>query len=255
LVLRRAPAVAVLDAHRWEPLRIGDQGPGPRNPDADCLILVRRIVFTTLAGIGSAAGFIAVRRWHQRWGATDPEIAAQMPGDNLLKSAAFQATRAITISATPPEVFPWLLQVGFGRAGFYSYDLLDNLGRPSAREILPQFQSARVGDVAAPMAKPSNEKNSFRISLLDPPTSLVWSKRDSTWAWCLTPTEDNSTRLVTRLRARYELTPFLPVTLLLMELGDYPMMRKMLLGLRQRAEATARASAAPPTSNPTTAAN
>jgi hypothetical protein len=218
-------------------------------------MLMRRIVFTAMAGIGSAVGFVAVRRWHQRWGATDLEVAAQMPGDSLLKSAAFQATRAITISATPPEVLPWLLQVGFRRAGFYSYDLLDNLGRPSARELLPEFQSARVGDVAAPMAEPSNEKNSFRISVLDPPRSLVWSKRDSTWAWCLTPTEDNSTRLVTRLRARYELTPSLPVTLLLMELGDFPMMRKMLLGLRQRAEAAARARATPPTSDPTTAAN
>jgi hypothetical protein len=64
-----------------------------------------------------------------------------MPGDDLLERAHFVATRAISISASPEQVWPWLVQVGFGRAGFYSYDLVDNLGRPSARIILDDFQS------------------------------------------------------------------------------------------------------------------
>lgn len=162
-----------------------------------------------------------------------------MPGDDLLDGAAFTATRAVSIAAPPGRVWPWLLQVGFGRAGFYSYDLLDNLGRPSATEILPDFASVAVGDVAAPMASPANDQNSFVVAEAVEPSVLVWSKPDSTWAWKLTADDAGGTRLVTRLKARYQLGPFLPVTLMLMEVGDFPMMRRMLVGIRSRAETQA----------------
>ena len=197
---------------------------------------------TVLTGMGAAValtGVAALRRWHQRWGATDEEVAGQMPDDELVNPAAFTATRAITISAPPGVVWPWLVQVGFGRAGFYSYDLLDNLGRPSTRRVLPEYQSPCVGDLAAPMASPANEANSFQVALVEPPTALVWAKPDSTWSWRLTPLDGGGTRLVTRLKAQYRLTPFLPVTVLLLEIGDFPMMRRMLLGIRERAEAAA----------------
>ena len=82
------------------------------------------------------------RRWHLRWGATPAEARAAMPGDELVPVSHFTATRAITIEARPCDVWPWLTQVGYGRAGFYSYDLLDNLGRPSATAIMPQWQRA-----------------------------------------------------------------------------------------------------------------
>lgn len=183
------------------------------------------------------------RRWHLAWGATPDEVAAVMPGDQTLDRAAFVATRALTVAAPPAEVWPWLVQVGFGRAGFYSYDLLDNLGRPSAREILTEFQHPAVGDLAAPMAAPPDDRTSFRVAEVDPPNNLVWAKPDSTWSWLLTDDGDGGTRLVTRLTARYELDPFLPVTLALMEVADFPMMRRMLLGIRERAESgTARPS-------------
>jgi hypothetical protein len=224
---------------------VRDQGLWSIGQLAPCLVNMHTIAITSAAAAGSA-GFLAFRRWHQRWGATDAEVSAKLPGDDMLTSAGFTATRAITIAATPSQVWPWLLQVGFGRAGFYSYDLLDNLGRTSATQILPEFQSPLLGDRAAPMAQPANDTNSFRIAALDPPTTLVWSKPDSTWSWHLSPTDSGSgTRLVTRLRARYELTPLLPVTLLLMEIGDFPMMRKMLLGLRRRAEAAAHQDSRP----------
>jgi hypothetical protein len=74
------------------------------------------------------------RWWHLRWGATPAEARAGMPGDDLVPVSHFTATRAITIKAQPGEVWPWLTQVGYGRAGFYSYDLLDNLGRRPRRE-------------------------------------------------------------------------------------------------------------------------
>jgi hypothetical protein len=77
------------------------------------------------------------RPWHTRWGATRAETRSVMPGDEYFPGAQFQATRAITIAAPPNRVWPWLMQVGFGRAGFYSYDLLDGLGHPSAELVLP----------------------------------------------------------------------------------------------------------------------
>jgi len=177
------------------------------------------------------------RRWHLAWGATKAEAQGVMPGDDILGRSHFTATRAITIGAPPAAVWPWLVQVGFNRAGFYSYDLLDNLGRPSAKQLLPEFQEVTVGDLAAPMASPPNEKNSFIVASLDRPHRLVWSKPDSTWSWLLTQQADGGTSLVTRLKSRYDANGFLPVTLLLMEVGDFPMMRRMLLGLRSRAEA------------------
>jgi hypothetical protein len=87
------------------------------------------------------------RRWHLHWGATLAEARAATPGDALVPVSHFTATRAITIEARPSEVWPWLAQAGYGRAGFYSYDLLDNLGRPGATAIMPQWQRAHVGDV------------------------------------------------------------------------------------------------------------
>jgi hypothetical protein len=179
------------------------------------------------------------RSWHLGWGTTDAEAIAAMPGDGLLSRAQFVATRAVTIDAAAEDVWPWLVQTGFGRAGFYSYDWLDNLGRPSASTILPEFQAAGIGDVAAPMAEPANDHTSFRIVEMRRPHELVWAKPGSTWSWLLVSEGPGRTRLVTRLKARYEASPLLLLSVLLMEVGDFPMMRRMLLGISRRAEALA----------------
>ena len=176
------------------------------------------------------------RRWHLHWGATPAEACAAMPGDGLVPVSHFTATRAITIEARPCDVWPWLTQAGYGRAGFYSYDLLDNLGRPSATAIMPQWQQARVGDMAAPMASHPTPGTSFRVADAEPDTCLVWTKPDSTWAWTLTPLAQGRTRLVTRLRQRYRPTPGGLLTAILAEFADFAMMRKMLLGIKSRAE-------------------
>jgi len=204
---------------------------------------VRGFVLGAGAAAAAAGGFARYRAWHLRWGATDAEVNAAMPGDDLLGPAAFTATRAITIDAAPADVWSWLVQVGFGRAGFYSYDWADNLGRRSARELLPEYQSPRPGDLAAPMAEPADERTAFTVAVAEEPEVLVWIKPDSTWAWRLTDSGAGQTRLVTRLKARYEPGPFLPVTVLLMEVGDFPMMRRMLQGLAERAEAADRRTA------------
>jgi hypothetical protein len=185
------------------------------------------------------------RHWHLRWGATRSEVAAAMRGDELVPVSHFTATRAITVDAPPEAVWPWLIQVGYRRAGFYSYDLLDNLGRPSARTVLPEWQTLRSGDIAAPMANPPTPATSFVIVDADPPGQLVWAKPDSTWSWILRAMPDGRTRLVTRLRQRYRAAPATLITVILAEFGDYPMMRKMLLGIKQRAETVATARTSP----------
>ena len=178
------------------------------------------------------------RRWHLHWGATPAEAQATMPGDDLVPVSHFTATRAVTIRARPGDVWPWLTQVGYGRAGFYSYDLLDNLGRPSAAAIMPQWQRADVGDLAAPMASHPTPGTSFRVADAEPGARLVWAKLYSTWAWTLAPLAPGRTRLVTRLRQRYQPTPAGLLTIILAEFGDFAMMRKMLLGIKTRAEAS-----------------
>ena len=176
------------------------------------------------------------RRWHLRWGATQAEASQAMPGDDLVPVSHFTATRAITIEAPPGDVWPWLVQAGYGRGGFYSYDVIDNLGRPSATSVLPQWQRVHAGDVAAPMASRPTPSTSFLVADAEPDAYLVWSKPDSTWAWTLTPLAPGRTRLVTRLRQRYRPTPAGLLTVVLAEFGDFAMMRKMLLGLKSRAE-------------------
>src|SRR5437868_4353687 len=88
-----------------------------------------------------------IRPWQLRWGATDEEVARAMSGDDVVKQPTFNATRAVTITARPEEIWPWLIQIGVTRAGWYSYDWLDNLGHPSAERIIPEFQHLAVGDV------------------------------------------------------------------------------------------------------------
>jgi hypothetical protein len=152
-------------------------------------------------------------------------------------------TRALTINAPPEQVWPWIVQIGIGRAGFYSYDWLDNLGRPSANEILSEWQHPQVGDLAAPMSpftKSPTDATAFRVAGLEVNRWLLWEQRLSTWVWVLEPVGESRTRLVTRIRARYDWSgPLAIVWLLLMELGDFPMMRKQLVGIKERAETLA----------------
>jgi hypothetical protein len=177
-----------------------------------------------------------LRRWHQRWGTTAEERAAVMPGDDLVPDCQYVINRAVTIEVPPAAVWPWLVQVGFGKAGFYSHDLLDNAGHRSADQILDEHQHPVVGDWV-PMFTKVNETTAFRIAQIQPPYQLLWVKPDSTWAWRLRLV-GTQTRLLTRLRIQYRWhrPAEAAFSLVLNEFGDFPMMRRMLLTLKARAE-------------------
>ena len=178
-----------------------------------------------------------LRPWHRRWGATRAEVSEPMPGDDLFRRAQLQCTRAITIAATPEEVWPWLVQVGCLRAGWYSDDLLDNLAHPSARELVPELQDLEIGKWL-PMAPTPSATSAFVVDSLEVPRWMLWRTPSSSWAWRLVPLPDGSTRLVTRLHAVYDWHRVSTVLWMpLMEFGDFPMMRRMLRGIRERAEA------------------
>ena len=181
------------------------------------------------------------RRRHLRWGSTNDEVASTMPGDGRFSVAQFVATRSITIDVEPAGVWPWLVQVGCGRAGFYSNDLLDNLARPSATTILPELQHLEIGQWVpmSPSATPT-DRTALRVDSFETASWLLWVKPDSTWSWLLTPTTSGGTRLVTRIHAVYDWShPFTAVLgVVLMEFGDFAMMRRMLRGIKSRAETT-----------------
>jgi hypothetical protein len=195
-----------------------------------------RVTWWLAAGAAALAAYLLwIRPWHLRWGATDEELARAMLGDEIVKRPTFNATRAVTIEAQPAETWPWLVQVGCKRAGWYSYDWIDNLGTPSAERIVPELQNLKIGDTV-PMSP--NGTQGLTVKAIDSNRSMLWvSKNENcTWAWALYNSDQNHTRLVTRVRMRYRwLSPWMAFNLLF-DPGDYVMMRKMLLGLKRRAE-------------------
>jgi hypothetical protein len=147
--------------------------------------------------------------------------------------------RAIEIYAAPEAVWPWLVQAGCLRAGWYSNDLLHNLGRPSASTILPDLQHLAIGQWVPMAPSRPTDRTALKVHSFGVNSWLLWTKPDSTWSWQLTPTPTRGTRLVTRIRTTYDWHH--PATALfgvvLMEFGDFAMLRRMLRGIKARAEA------------------
>jgi len=176
-----------------------------------------------------------IRPWQLHWGATPTEVAQPMAGDEIVKTPTFNATRAVTIRAQAEHIFPWIVQMGVTRAGWYSIDLLDNMGKPSAEVILPQFQHPQVGDVI-PMS-PDGKQGTYLKSFV-PNQWMLWGDKDgdSSWVWGLYPLDDTHTRLVTRIRMQYRWFSPAIVFGLLVEFTDIIMMRQSMLGIQRRAE-------------------
>lgn len=176
-----------------------------------------------------------IRPWQLRWGATDEEVAQSMPGDDIVQHPTFRATRAVTMRTRPEEIWPWLVQIGCTRAGMYSYDWLDNAGIPSAQRIIPEFQHLAVGDFI-PLIP--NGKQGMWVKSFDPNHWMLWvAKEDkATWFWGLYRQNEGHTHLITRLRVHYIWTLPWILYYLLQDVGDIVMMRKCMLGIKQRAE-------------------
>ena len=159
-----------------------------------------------------------------------------MPGDDVAASPQLNATRAITIDASPEDVFPWLTQMGFGKAGWYSYDLVDNLGRQSARTLHPDWQVDSVGDLVP------GGPIEFTVFALEPNRTFCIVVEKSFLVFSLSFVlngEAGRTRLVSRARASARGAVGGAFVRWLLGPGDGLMVRRQLLGIKERAEALA----------------
>ena len=185
------------------------------------------------------AGYLLIYRPLQlRWGATGEEVARVMPGDEIQRQPIFNATRAVTINARPEQVWPWLVQIGYKRAGWYGYDWIDNDGIPSADRIIPELQHLKVGD-DMPIWKGIN----YKVVAVDPNRSLVWESQSGhdSMVLALYPLDASHTRLVWRKHdAPYNWTsPYIIVPQLFSDLSDLIAIRQNMLGIKERAEGAA----------------
>jgi hypothetical protein len=233
--------------------------------------VIRTALFAVLSAViaASAVYFLVVRPKVKAWGVDPAESDLSLPGDDLVPDPSAIETRGITIEAPASAVWPWLVQMGYERAGWYSYDALDNKNA-SADRILPEFQHLVAGEIM-----PTHPGGGFRIEIVEPEKALVlffdtelvkqqlgtaeaegktelpttglkatgalgrtaFPDFAASWAFYLRPTDDGKTRLVERFRAR---TPGNgPATAVLGEImgtGIVLMTRKQMLGIKERVE-------------------
>jgi hypothetical protein len=192
-----------------------------------------------------------------RWGATDKEIVDLLPGDDLIAEPNLAATRAITVRCAPDVVWPWIVQLGQGRGGFYSYDFLENLlglDIHSAERIVPEWQRLEVGDDVRLAATVG-----LRAAIVEPGRALVLQGSlpiarkppfDSTWAFVLREQADGTTRLLSRERYGYKRW-WAPLVVEPTQAMSFAMSRKMLLGIRDRAERSVRSPSLSTSHEPT----
>ncbi len=231
--------------------------------------LIRTLLFAVLSAVivSSAAYFLFVRPRVRSWGLDPTEAELPLPGDDLIAEPSAIETRGITIDAPVARVWPWLVQMGFGRGGWYSYDMLDNKGK-SAEQILPEFQALEPGDIM-----PTHPGGGFLVKTLEPERALVlytdtelvrsqaeqadgtaalptpglkvsggimaasYPEFSASWAFYLEPTEDGQTRLIERFRARTPGNAAANVVLgEIMGTGIVLMTRKQMIGIKERVE-------------------
>ncbi len=209
----------------------------------------RRAAVASAAVIGSVAATytLAVRPWQLRWRATDEERGSSLAGDDLIPKRDLIATRAITVHAVADQVWPWIAQLGQGRGGFYSYDVLENLVGceiHSADRLVPEWQDIKVGDQVklAPevgLGVIVVEQGRALVLRGGVPMGTAPPPYDFTWAFVLREQPDGTTRLLVRERYAYtrRWAAFLvePVAVV-----SFVMTQRMLRGIRDRAEQASR---------------
>jgi hypothetical protein len=192
--------------------------------------------FLFVVALGGLLYLAIYRPVQLHWGASDVELASSLPGDEIASEPIFNATRAVTIAAPPEQVWPWIVQIGYKRAGWYSaLDWLDNDGVPSATRILPELQGLKVGDTmpiweGVEQTVIAVEPNRYLLTVSD-------RKHPDTWLWYLEPTGEGGTRLIWRMRnGTYDWTSPFIVAQLATDLGDFVIVRNALLSIKERAE-------------------
>ena len=195
-----------------------------------------------------------LRPWHQHWGITQDELSRSWPGDDLVPNACGESTHGITINAPASQIWPWIVQIGQDRAGFYSYTQLENLfgcEMRNAGQIVPEWQERYVGDMVWMTPKRKfNGVGRMEIALLEPnramilipprdvlPTARPGGAANSTWGFILDPIDEHSTRLI--MRGRGESSPRLRDRVIgyaFWEPAHFIMERKMMLSIKDLVE-------------------
>lgn len=185
----------------------------------------------SLAAVIIGMYMIIIRPAQLNWGATEDEILQEMPGDDEVRNPTYIATRAITIDGTPEEIWPWLVQMGYGRAGYYGYDLIENIGSKrglkSEENIVPELQNFSVGDDL-----PISAISMYTIHTMDTNHFLIWAAEDGgAFTWGLYPIDENQTRLVLRFRFVHSWIDWLFV-----DWAEHVAVKKLLQGVKGRVE-------------------
>jgi hypothetical protein len=202
--------------------------------------------------VAVAGGFAALvgvyvrmlRPRQMRWGATDEEATRTLPYDELVPNPTWSSTRAVTVNARPEQIWPWLVQMGWGRAGWYGYDWVDNGGKASAWTILPEYQHLEIG-TKFPMSPITDmECRDFE----EPRWMLLRMGNIGSFLWYLDPIDEQRTRLMIRMRDKYRwFNPLILPMQLAVDVGDIFFQWKCLMGVKARAERAARAADMPET--------
>lgn len=204
----------------------------------------------------------ALRPWMLYWGTTSEEARGPLPGDNIIPHPQYESTHAITINAPADTVWPWLVQIGIGRGGLYTYDALENvigLGVKSADSIIPELQNLQIGD-RVPIGP--DEATGLVVEAIEPNRLLALHTTfnplngqpvdlsdvgaepyiDWSWVWVLHHIDEATTRLIVRVRGGYNASIWLDqIAKTLVESPHFIMERRMLLGIKERAERLAKA--------------
>lgn len=233
------------------------------------------IVGAAAASAGAAIGITRARTEFRSWGVNPADREKALPGDEIVPEAEAVDTRSLEIAAPPSEVWPWLVQMGYGRAGWYSWDQLD-MNMPSADRIVPELQQLAVGDVV-----PTHPGGGFEVRILEPEHALVmYADRElidaqakaapdglerastnvratgryletamqgdfrASWAFILEQSASGGTRLIERFRGHMEMPPDTQGTVkappklagTMLLFGLFVMVRRQLQGIRDRAE-------------------
>lgn len=211
--------------------------------------ITTRMAVPAVLGLTGLVFWFVIRPWYAHWGATDDEVRRALPGDELIAAPhpLSLRTKAVTIDAPADQVWPWLVQMGQGRGGLYSYEGVENLlgmEMHNAERIVPEWQTLHVGDLVR-MGPDGKAPPPFVVARIVPGRALILGHHDEagtgwhdTYAFVLEPIDGQTTRLIHRNRAQ---TMWVWDVL---EPGYFVMERGMLLGIKARAEQAATASAA-----------